>query len=65
MAEIEIERKKKPVWPWILLLVLLALVGWAIYEYMQDRNMTTLVVPAANSMVVQASAQPLQPYAAV
>lgn len=33
MAEINIERKKKPVWPWILLLVIVALLGWAIYEF--------------------------------
>ena len=33
MAEINIERKKKPVWPWLLLLVIVALLGWAIYEF--------------------------------
>ncbi|EJF08562.1 MULTISPECIES: hypothetical protein [Pontibacter] len=32
MAEIRIEKKKKPVWPWILLVVILLLLGWAIYE---------------------------------
>lgn len=36
MAEINIERKKKPIWPWILLLVLVALIGWVVYEYMTD-----------------------------
>ncbi|WP_242929140.1 hypothetical protein [Pontibacter vulgaris] len=38
MAEINIERKKKPVWPWILLILILALLGWAIYELTNDRN---------------------------
>lgn len=32
MAEINIERKKRPVWPWLLLILILALLGWAIYE---------------------------------
>lgn len=32
MAEIRIEKKKKPVWPWILLVVILLLLGWAVYE---------------------------------
>lgn len=39
MTEIRIEKKKKPVWPWILLLVIVALLGWAIYEYaIKDNN---------------------------
>ncbi|MBD1396464.1 hypothetical protein H9Q13_04750 [Pontibacter sp. JH31] len=33
MAEINIERKKKPVWPWLLLLVIVALLGWVVYEF--------------------------------
>lgn len=41
MAEINIEKKKKPVWPWILLLVLLALIGWVIYDYMSDGEIAT------------------------
>lgn len=32
MAEINIQKKKKPVWPWILLVVILLLLGWAVYE---------------------------------
>lgn len=32
MAEIRIEKKKKPVWPWLLLVLILLLLGWAVYE---------------------------------
>jgi len=55
MAEINIERKKTPVWRWLLVLLLLALIGWAIYEFVlkeEDRDDTIyaqptgLVVPA-------------------
>ena len=38
MVEINIERKKKPVWPWILLLLIVGLLIWAIYEFTNDRN---------------------------
>ena len=33
MAEINIERKKSSGWKWLLLLVLLALIGWAVYRF--------------------------------
>lgn len=47
MAEINIERKKNSGWGWILLLILLALIGWAVYKfffqdtttYEQDKNL--------------------------
>ncbi|WP_018477686.1 hypothetical protein [Pontibacter roseus] len=42
MVEINIEKKKKPVWPWILLLIILALIGWAVYEMLSS--------PAADSV---------------
>lgn len=33
MADIRIEEKKgTPIWPWLLGLLLLALVGWGLYE---------------------------------
>jgi hypothetical protein len=38
MVEINIEKKKKPMWPWILLLVIVALLVWAIYELTSDRD---------------------------
>ena len=33
MAEINIERKKNSGWGWLLLLILLALIGWAVYKF--------------------------------
>ena len=54
MAEINIERKKKPVWLWLLLLLVIALVVWAIYTFTNapdeteadDAPATGLVIPA-------------------
>lgn len=37
MAEINIERKSKPMWPWIiLLLAIIALIGWALFELTEE-----------------------------
>ena len=48
MAEIRIEKKKKPVWPWILLVVILLLLGWAVYElFLKDGQVQA---PAAVGM---------------
>ena len=61
MVEIKIEKKKRPVWPWILLLVILALIGWAIYEYMNDRNMIGLQAdPDTTGMTATELVKPLQ-----
>jgi flagellar basal body-associated protein FliL len=39
MAEINIERKKRSGWGWLLVLILLALIGWAVYKFFfQDRS---------------------------
>jgi len=38
MAEINIERKKTPVWRWLLVLLLLALIGWAIYKFVLKKE---------------------------
>lgn len=38
MAEINIERKKTPVWRWLLILLVLALVAWAVYEFAFDQD---------------------------
>lgn len=35
MAEIKIE-KKKPIWPWILLVVVLVVIGYFIYNYLEN-----------------------------
>ena len=50
MAEIQVERKKATVWPWVLGLLLLALVAWAAIEMIDvnanDRVETSAAVPA-------------------
>jgi hypothetical protein len=39
MADIHIERRRKPVWPWILGLIILAGLVWAVIEYTdRDKN---------------------------
>lgn len=58
MVEINIEKKKKPVWPWILLLIIVALLIWAIYEFTSDRNDTeTAALPASSGMLISADHQ--------
>ncbi|MEJ8800739.1 hypothetical protein [Pontibacter sp. H249] len=51
MAEINIERKKKPIWPWILLLVIVALLIWAIYELLTDDNTVAAAFSTADYMI--------------
>jgi hypothetical protein len=63
MAEINIERKKKPVWLWLLLLLIIALVVWALYEFtnapdeteVEETQTTGLVVPALDQPITYAS----------
>jgi hypothetical protein len=65
MTEIKIERKKKPVWPWILLLIIVALLGWAIYEFaIRDNHRAFLPAAPATNLVATTSAlaAPLLPY---
>ncbi|GGG15749.1 hypothetical protein [Pontibacter amylolyticus] len=59
MAEIHIEKKKKPVWPWILLVVILLLLGWAVYElFLRDGQVQAL---AAVSTLLPAPSPELMP----
>ncbi|MBX0331851.1 hypothetical protein K3G39_01225 [Pontibacter sp. HSC-14F20] len=59
MAEIRIEKKKKPVWPWILLVLILLLLGWAVYElFLKDGQAQAL---AAVSMQLPALYPDLMP----
>ena len=52
MAEINIERKKKPMWPWLLLLlVIIALIGWALYEMTNEPTETEYDEAPATGMV--------------
>jgi hypothetical protein len=57
MAEIKIERKKKSVWPWLLLLVLVALLAWALYELTSNKNEVEEVDAPATGMVIPAQPQ--------
>ncbi|TPE46216.1 hypothetical protein [Pontibacter mangrovi] len=60
MAEINIERKKKPAWPWILLLlIILALVAWAIYSLTQDKEIDVEEVPSTGMVLPSESQAPL------
>ncbi|GAB3203384.1 hypothetical protein ABID22_000862 [Pontibacter aydingkolensis] len=57
MAEINIERKKKPVWPWLLLLVIIALLAWGIYEVATEN--TSLDDDVAVDYVIPAGTRPM------
>ena len=56
MAEIKIERKKKPIWPWLLLLLIVALLVWAIVELLNDDNEVTVEEAAVPGVVIPADA---------
>jgi hypothetical protein len=60
MVEINVERKKKPVWPWILLLLIVGLIIWAIVEMTNDNNETVIDENPGTGMVIPA--HQLQPY---
>jgi hypothetical protein len=51
MAEIKIERKKKPVWPWLLLLLIIALIAWALYEFTNAPNESKAAEVPATGLV--------------
>lgn len=61
MAEINIERKKAPVWRWLLILILLALIAWAVYEFAikpesaeidDDVPATGMVISTSNLLIM-------------
>ena len=58
MEEISIEKKKKPVWPWILLLVVVGLIIWAVIDMTNDNEVE--VDEPATGMVIPATALPQQ-----
>ena len=43
MAEIRVERKRTSLWPWIIGIILLALVIWAVVTYMNNEDVGTAV----------------------
>lgn len=66
MAEINIEKKKKPVWPWILLVILLVLIGWVAYEFLRDDTSVDVDVDTnTTGMVEQARPQSPQHFVAL
>jgi hypothetical protein len=47
VADINVERKEGSVWPWIIGLVVLALLIWLLWSWMGDRDRTDdAVIPA-------------------
>jgi bacteriorhodopsin len=63
MAEINIEKKKKSMWPWlILLLVIIALIVWALYEMTNEPDEVEYREAPATGMMIPADA-PLAPSA--
>ncbi|KAA5540792.1 hypothetical protein [Adhaeribacter rhizoryzae] len=59
MAEINIERKKTPVWRWLLILILLALIAWAVYEFAYDKEDNDFDEVPATGMVTLVPQAPL------
>ena len=59
MAEIKIERKKNnSAWIWLIVLVLLALIAWAVYEFVIDKNeVETIEEVPVTGMVIQENLQ--------
>jgi hypothetical protein len=61
MAQINIERKKNPVWPWVLGLILLALIAWAVYEFgykREQRQETQRETPPPSGILIPAERYP-------
>ncbi|AMM50595.1 hypothetical protein TH61_04575 [Rufibacter sp. DG15C] len=52
MAEINVERKKRSGWLWIIVLVVLAIIGYALYRYLNEDNNTAEYNGAPTSFVM-------------
>ncbi|QHL87816.1 hypothetical protein GU926_10400 [Nibribacter ruber] len=57
MAEINVERKKRSGWMWLIILLVLAIIGYALYKYLNEENNTAEYNGAPTSFVL-----PLSPY---
>ncbi|GAA4311134.1 hypothetical protein [Nibribacter koreensis] len=55
MAEINVERKKRSGWLWIIVLLVLAIVGYALYRYLNEDNNTAEYNGAPTSYVMPAT----------
>ena len=60
MAEIKIERKKKPVWLWLLLLVIIALIAWGLYKFTDEPDAMEADEAPTTGQVIPAPPQALQ-----
>jgi hypothetical protein len=58
MADINIERKRGSIWPWIIGLVLLAIVVFVVLQYMKAPDDTVLTVPDSAAVIQQPQYQP-------
>lgn len=62
MADINIERKGGSIWPWLVGLLLLAVVVFVVLQYFKGRDGQTLDTPADSTAVQQpAQYQPAPP----
>ena len=62
MAEIKIERKKKPVWLWLLLLVVIALIAWGLYKFTDEPDAMDADEAPATGQVMLAPPPSLQSF---
>jgi hypothetical protein len=60
MADINIERKGASIWPWVVGLVILAIVVFVVLQYFKGRN-APLVAPPPDSTTVQQVQPPPPP----
>ena len=60
MAEIRVEKKKTNIWPWIIGLILLALIIWGLSEGFNDGNDTRNEAPEVTRLEVPMT-QPAPP----
>jgi hypothetical protein len=58
MADINIERKSSSIWPWIVGLLLLAVVVFVVLQYFKGRDDGAVVTPADSSAVTAPQYQP-------
>lgn len=49
MADINVEHKKKAVWPWIIAAIVAILVIWALIQLFDDDDAEGVIAPAAQS----------------
>jgi hypothetical protein len=52
VADINVERKGPSIWPWVIGLVVLALLIWALVEMFGDRTQPAVVGPGPDTLFV-------------